>query len=153
MAVPGPPSACSPQCVPRAQRAVAAGLRHYVSAPIARPYFVRGCIPDGDPGEPAVIVALWTGPAARDKYNLFFLIPLVSDGLVVSAVQVTMGLMRLGRGTHLFGSAGRRFDGKPVFNGSGLVAGQPSACVCMGGGSPQGPLGFYHEKPGQLTWC
>ncbi|MEU8956094.1 hypothetical protein AB0C93_17535 [Streptomyces sp. NPDC048518] len=159
MPVPLSPPLCSPECVPRIQRAIAAALAHYMSAPIAPPYYVRGCIPE--PDEAAVTVALWTGPAARDKWNLFLLIPLVSDGLVVSAVQVTTGLMRLGRGTHIFGSAGRRFDGKPVLRGSQLVAGRPlraskssesSACPCLEGSEPEGPKGFYYQRPGQLTW-
>jgi hypothetical protein len=141
---------CSPLCLSRAQRAVAAALRHYTAAPVARPYSVRGCIPDQD--EPAVTVALWTGPAAREKWNLFLSVPLVSGGLPVPAVRVVAGIMRLGRGTHLFGSAGRRFDGKRVLNGSVLVEGRDAPCLCGGIGEQEGPRGFYFKRPGEPTY-
>ncbi|RNG19010.1 hypothetical protein [Streptomyces botrytidirepellens] len=147
MPVPGDPPICSPLCVSRAQRAVAAALWHYTAAPVAKPYSVRGCVPDGD--EAAVTVALWTGPAAREKRNLFFYVPLVSGGLPVPAVGVVAGLMRLGRGTHVFGSGGRRFDGKRVLNGSGLVEGRDAPCLCGGTGEQEGPRGFYFERPGE----
>lgn len=95
-------------------------------------------------------VALWTGPAAREKSNLFLYVPLVSGGLPVPATRIVGGLMRLGRGTHLFGFTGRRIDGKPVMNGSGLVEGRPTPCLCGGTGEQQGPRGFYFERPGEL---
>lgn len=139
---------CSPQCLARAQRAVAAALWHYTDTPVAKPYYVRGCIPDLDKAE--VTVALWTGPAAREKRNLFLLIPLVADSLSVPAAQVVVGLTRLGRGTHLFGSTGRRYDGKRVLNGRGLVEGQGAPCLCGGTGELEGPRGFYFERPGEL---
>lgn len=128
---------------------MAIALWHYTATPVAKPYYVRGCIPDQD--RAAVTVALWTGPAAREKQNLFLFVPLVSGGLPVAAVQVVVGLMRLGRGTHLFGSAGRRFDGRAVLNGSGLVAGQDLPCLCGGTGRErEGPRGFYFERVGEL---
>ncbi|WP_431772484.1 hypothetical protein [Streptomyces cucumeris] len=143
---------CSPTCLSRAQRGVAAALWHYTAAPVARPYFVRGSIPASD-DEAAVTVALWTGPAAREKKNLFLHVPLMSGGLPVPAVQVVAGLMRLGRGTHLFGFTGRHFDGKPVLNGSGLVEGREALCLCGGGIEQQGPRGFYCQRPGRLRYC
>ncbi|MFI0777020.1 hypothetical protein [Streptomyces sp. NPDC021212] len=144
---------CSPLCLSRAQRAVAAALWHYTAAPVARPYYVRGCAPGEDPDEAAVTVALWTGPAAREKRNLFFFVPLVSGGLPVPAVRVVAGIMRLGRGTHLFGSMGRRrFDGKHLLNGSALVEGRGAPCLCAGTGEPEGPRGFYFVRPGQPTY-
>ncbi|GFE13598.1 hypothetical protein Sgleb_16450 [Streptomyces glebosus] len=148
VSVQGQPVICSSSCLSRAQRAVAAALRHYTDAPLAQPYYVRGCIPDRE--EAAVIVALWTGPAAREKRNLFLLVRLVAGGLPVPAAGVIAGMMRLGRGTHIFGFAGRRFDGKPVINGSKLVEGRPAPCLCGGTGEPEGPRGFYFERPGQL---
>ncbi|MFI8933503.1 hypothetical protein ACIG3E_38285 [Streptomyces sp. NPDC053474] len=66
-------------------------------------------------------VALWSGPAAREKRNLYLSFPLVSGGVPVAATQVTLGLLRLGRGVHLFGSTGHRFDGKRVLDGSALL--------------------------------
>ncbi|WP_245692733.1 hypothetical protein [Streptomyces katrae] len=96
-----------------------------------------------------MIVALWTGPSAREKSNLFLLVPLVSGGLAVPPWGVVAGLMRLGRGTHLFGSVGRRFDGKPVLDGSALVEGGGRSCPCDGSPEPEGPLGFYFERPGE----
>ncbi|MEU8543009.1 hypothetical protein AB0C52_23990 [Streptomyces sp. NPDC048717] len=129
------------------QQAVAKALWHYTAAPIAKPYYVRGCIPD--PTEARVTVALWTGPAARVKRNLFLHIPLVHDEMPVSATQVTIALMRLGRGAHLLGSTGRWFDGNRVFDGSSLIASGSSRPV------PdeiyEGSWGFYFERPGQLT--
>lgn len=148
MSVPGQPVSCSSSCLSRAQRSVATALWHYTDAPLAKPYRVRGCIPDRE--EAAVTVALWAGPAARQKLNLFVLVRLVAGGLPVPAAQVTAGMMRLGRGTHIFGFAGRRFDGKPVVNGSKLVEGRPAPCLCGGAGEPAGPRGFYFERPGQL---
>lgn len=139
---------CSPQCLSRAQGAVAAALWHYTATPVAKPYYVRGSIPD--PDKAVVTVALWTGPAAREKRNLFLYVPLVSDGLPVPAAQVVAGLMRLGRGTHLFGFTGHRFDGKRVLNGSELVEGQGVPCLCGGAGEVEGPRGFYFERPGEL---
>ncbi|MFD7504816.1 hypothetical protein [Streptomyces sp. NPDC059850] len=146
---------CSPPCLSRAQRAVAAVLWHYTAAPVARPYYVRGCVPEED--EPAVTVALWTGPRARDKLNLFLYVPLVSDGLSVPAARVVAGLMGLGRGTHIFGFSGRRFDGKRVLSGRHLVQGQDGVpCLCGGGdrdrgvGEQQGARGFYFARPGEL---
>jgi len=147
MPVPGDQPICSPLCVSRAQRAVAAALWHYTAAPVAKPYYARGCVPDGD--EAAVTVALWTGPAAREKLNLFFYVPLVSGGLPVPAERVVAGIMRLGRGTYLFGVTSRRFDGKRVLNGSGLVEGRDAPCVCGGIGEREGPRGFYFERPGE----
>ncbi|MGW0731427.1 hypothetical protein [Streptomyces sp. NPDC002851] len=163
MPVPGQPT-CSPQCLARAQRAVAAALWHYTVAPVAKPYFVRGCVPEPGPdpdsgsgsGSASVIVALWTGPAAREKSNLFLRVPLVSGGLPVPAARVVVGLMRLGRGTHLFGFSGRRFDGKPVLNGGQLAEGQGAPCLCGGGhggdgaGEDEEPRGFYFARPGEL---
>ncbi|WP_245606277.1 hypothetical protein [Streptomyces himastatinicus] len=149
MPVPGDQPICSPLCVSRAQRAVAAALWHYTAAPLAKPYYVRGCVPDEDGDEAAVTVALWTGPAAREKRNLFFYVPLVSGGLPVPAVRVVAGLMRLSRGTYLFGVTGRRFDGKRVLNGSGLVVGRDAPCLCGGIGEREGPRGFYYERPGE----
>ncbi|MEU3314911.1 hypothetical protein ABZ743_19875 [Streptomyces sp. NPDC006662] len=95
-----------------------------------------------------MIVALWTGPSAREKRNLFLLVPLVSGGLPVPPLRVVTGLMRLGRGTHLFGSVGRRFDGKPLLDGSALVE-DGRSCLCDGAPEPEGPRGFYFERPGQ----
>lgn len=137
---------CTEGCLSRAQSAVAAALRHYTGTPIARPYHVRGCIPERDA---AVIVVLWTGPDAREKRNLCLLVPLVSGGLPVAPRQVVAGLMRLARGTHLFGSVGRRFDGKPLLDGSGLVEGEGQPCLCDGAAEPLGPRGFYFEHPGE----
>ncbi|MDG4859703.1 hypothetical protein P8605_16350 [Streptomyces sp. T-3] len=148
MPVPGRPT-CSPGCLDRAQRAVARALWHYTVAPVARPYRVRGCVPD--PDRAAVTVALWTGPGAREKWNLFLYVPLVSGGLPVPATQIVTGLMRLARGTHLFGFTGRRIDGKPVLNGSELVEGRPAPCLCAGTIEQQEPRGFYFERPGELT--
>lgn len=144
---------CSGGCAARAQSAVAAALWHYTETPVAKPYYVRGCVPD--PDEPAVTVALWTGPAAREKMNLFLLVPLVSEGLPVPPEQVVVGLIRLGRGTHLFGSAGRRFDGKPVLSGRNLVRGGGRPCLCGGtAAEDEGrPEGFYFERPGELRRC
>jgi hypothetical protein len=139
---------CSPPCLAQAQRAVAAALWHYTDTPVAGPYYVRGCIPDADKAE--VTVALWTGPAAREKRNLFLLVPLVADGLPVPAARVVAGMTRLGRGTHLFGSTGRRHDGKRVLNGRDLVEGQGTPCLCGGTGEGEGPRGFYFERPGEL---
>jgi len=139
---------CSPECVARAQQGVAAALRHYTTAPVARPYYVRGVIPQ--PGEAAVIVALWTGPSARVKQNLYLLIPLISHDLPVPAVRVAMGLIRLRRGVHLFGFTGRHFDGKRVLNGSDLVEGQEAACLCGQVRAAEGPQGFYFERPGKM---
>ncbi|MCP9211404.1 hypothetical protein [Streptomyces cucumeris] len=119
---------------------------------MARPYYVRGSSPAPD-DEAAVTVALWTGPAAREKKNLFLHVPLLSGGLPVPAVQVVAGLMRLGRGTHLFGFTGRHFDGKSVLNGSGLVEGREAPCLCGGVGEQEGPRGFYCERPGRLRHC
>ncbi|MFD5416924.1 hypothetical protein ACFWJT_02640 [Streptomyces sp. NPDC127069] len=138
---------CSEGCLARAQRAVSAALWHYTDTPVARPYYVRGCVPE--PQDAAVIVALWTGPSAREKRNLFLRVPLVSGGLPVPPWRVVAGLMRLGRGTHLFGSVGRRFDGKPVLDGSALVEGGGRSCLCDGSPEPEGPLGFYLERPGE----
>ncbi|MFD0265740.1 hypothetical protein ACFVGY_03970 [Streptomyces sp. NPDC127106] len=140
---------CSESCLSRAQSAVAAALWQYTETPIARPYYVRGCVPDPDGA--AVIVALWTGPSARNKRNLFLLVPLVAGGLPVPPRHVVTGLMRLGRGTHLFGSVGRRFDGKPLLDGSGLVEGRGQPCLCDGAAEPEphGPRGFYFERPGE----
>ncbi|WP_432144062.1 hypothetical protein [Streptomyces sp. bgisy084] len=148
MSVQAPPVTCSSSCLSRAQRTVAAALRHYTDAPLTKAYYVRGCVPERD--EAAVIVALWAGPAAREKLNLFFLVRLVAGGLPVPAAQVTAGMLRLGRGTHIFGFAGRRFDGKPVVNGSKLVEGRPAPCLCGGTGEPEGPRGFYFARPGEL---
>ncbi|MFE1172508.1 hypothetical protein [Streptomyces sp. NPDC058773] len=139
---------CSPECPWRAQRALVAALWHYTTAPISGHFWVRGCIPDLDGA--AVTVALWAGPAAREKRNLFFSVPFVSGELPVAATQVVTGLMRLSRGTHIFGTTGRRFDGKPVLNGSRLVEGRPAACLCAKAGEPEGPRAFYFERPGQL---
>ncbi|MFD8637851.1 hypothetical protein, partial [Streptomyces sp. NPDC059656] len=112
---------CTEGCLSRAQSAGAAALWRYTGTPIARPYCVRGCIPERD--DAAVIVALWAGPNAREKRNLFLILPLVSGGLPVPPRSVVAGLMRLGHGTRLFGSVGRRFDGKPLLDGGGLVEG------------------------------
>ncbi|MBL1100595.1 hypothetical protein JK363_28815 [Streptomyces sp. 205] len=139
---------CSPTCLSRAQCGVAAALWHYTATPVAKPYYVRGCIPA--PDEAAVTVALWAGPAAREKKNLFLYVPLVSGGLPVPAAQVVAGLMRLGRGTHLFGFSGRHFDGKPVLNGSELVEGRGAPCLCGGASEQEGPRGFCFERPGEL---
>lgn len=141
-------AAVSPDALSRTQCAVAAALWHYTTTPVAKPYYVRGCIPDLD--EPRVTVALWTGPAAREKKNLFLSIPLESGGLPLSAAQVTLGLLRLGRGTHMFGFTGNRFDGKRVLNGSALVEGVAAASPPVESGERQGPRGFYFERPGQL---
>ncbi|MET9297119.1 hypothetical protein [Streptomyces sp. NPDC003077] len=138
---------CSAACRTQAQSAVAAALWHYTDAPVAKPYYVRGCLPEAD--DAAVTVALWTGPTAREKRNLFLIVPLVSGGLPVPAQRVVTGLMRLSRGTHIFGFSGRRLDGKPVMNGGGLVRGGGQPCLC-GGAAPSGPTGFYFERPGAL---
>ncbi|MFD7628697.1 hypothetical protein ACFV7Q_22130 [Streptomyces sp. NPDC059851] len=140
---------CSAGCLSRAQSAVAAALWQYTDAPIARPYYVRGCVPE--PDDAAVIVALWTGPRAREKWNLFLLVPLVSGGLPVPPRYVVAGLMQLGRGTHVFGSSGRRYDGKPLLGGSALVEGRGEGrpCSCDGAAEPRGPRGFYFERPGE----
>ncbi|GAA2612426.1 hypothetical protein [Streptomyces tubercidicus] len=145
----GQPVTCSPECLSRAQHAVATALWHYTNTPLAKPYYVRGCIPDPD-DEAAVIVALWTGPTARDKRNLFFFVRLMSGELPVPAARVASGMMRLSRGTHIFGFAGRHFDGKRVLQGSKLVKGRPAPCLCTNTGEPEGPRGFYFERPGQL---
>ncbi|WP_353941060.1 hypothetical protein ABII15_05030 [Streptomyces sp. HUAS MG91] len=115
---------------------------------MAKPYYVRGCIPDQD--EPSVTVALWTGPEAREKRNLFLSIPLVSGGVPLSATQVMVGLLRLGRGTHMFGFTGRRFDGKRVLDGSSLVEDVRAASPLKETREPQMPRGFYFERPGQV---
>ncbi|MFE6720069.1 hypothetical protein ACFVDU_21125 [Streptomyces albidoflavus] len=132
----------------RTQCAVAAALWHYTATPIAKPYYVRGCIPDLD--DPRLTVALWAGPAAREKMNLFLSIPLASGGTLLSATQITLGLLRLGRGTHMFGFTGRRFDGKRVFDGSSLVEGVTVASPPEESDEPQRPRGFYFERPGQM---
>ncbi|MCX5199221.1 hypothetical protein OOK31_35975 [Streptomyces sp. NBC_00249] len=139
---------CSGACLARTQSAVASALRHYTDTPIAKPYYIRGCIPEPDGA--GVIVALWTGPTAREKWNLFLLVPLVSDGLAVPAQQVVACLMRLSRGTHLFGSVGRRFDGKPLLDGSRLVEGEGRPCECSAAPESRAPHGFYFERPGEL---
>ncbi|MGT2532428.1 hypothetical protein ACU4GG_39200 [Streptomyces nojiriensis] len=140
---------CTEGCLSRAQSAVAAALWRYTGTPIARPYCVRGCIPERD--DAAVIVALWAGPNAREKRNLFLILPLVSGGLPVPPRSVVAGLMRLGHGTRLFGSVGRRFDGKPLLDGGGLVEGEGQPCLCDGAAEPPGPRGFYFERPGDPT--
>jgi hypothetical protein len=140
--------AVSSDVLSRMQCAVADVLWHYTTTPVAKPYYVRGCIPDLD--EPRVTVALWTGPAAREKKNLFLSIPLVSDGVPLSATQVALGLLRLGRGTHMFGFTGQRFDGKRVLNGSALVKGVAAASPPGQSGEREGLRGFYFERPGQL---
>ncbi|GAA1913387.1 hypothetical protein GCM10009837_42630 [Streptomyces durmitorensis] len=61
-----------------------------------------------------------------------------------------MGLLRLGRGTHLFGFAGHRFDGKCVLDGSALVKGVAATPPPGESGARQGPRGFYFERPGRL---
>lgn len=144
-----PLAAVSPDSLFRTQCAVVDALWHYTTTPVAKPYYVRGCIPDLD--EPWVIVALWTGPGAREKKNLFLSIPLVSDGVPLSATHVTLGLLRLGRGTHMFGFTGHRFDGKRVLNGSALVKGVAAGPPTGESGERQGPRGFYFERPGRLT--
>ncbi|MEU8540864.1 hypothetical protein AB0C52_12905 [Streptomyces sp. NPDC048717] len=128
-----------------AQRAVAEALWHYTVTPIATPYYVRGCIPDLS--EARVTVALWTGPAAREKRNLLLSIPLLRDGMPVSATQVVIGLMKLGRGVHMFGSTGRRFDGKRILDGSVLI---DSGSEQPLDGAREGPRGFYFDRPGHL---
>ncbi|MGY0489415.1 hypothetical protein [Streptomyces sp. WG-D5] len=95
-------------------------------------------------------VALWTGPAAREKKNLFLSIPLASGGTLLSATQITLGLQRLGRGTHLFGFTGHRFDGKRVLNGCSLVEEVAAAPSPEESSEAQGPRGFYFERPGQM---
>ncbi|MEU8681713.1 hypothetical protein [Streptomyces sp. NPDC048611] len=148
MAVPNQPVTCSPECLSRAQRAVATALWHYTTTPVAKPYRVRGCVPDLDGA--AVTVALWTGPAAREKWNLFLSLPFVSGGLPVPAAGITAGIMRLARGTHIFGWTGRHFDGRRVLNGSALVEGRPAPCLCGNTGGTDGPRGFYFARPGEL---
>jgi hypothetical protein len=113
------------QSLPRAER-LAAALWHYTDTPIARPYHVRGYVPE--PDDAAMSIALWSGPSARDQRNLSLLVPLVSGGLPVPSRHVVAGLMRLGRGTHLFVSVGRRFDGRFLLEGSGLVQGEGRPC-------------------------
>ncbi|GGV71345.1 hypothetical protein GCM10010277_83140 [Streptomyces longisporoflavus] len=120
-----PRAAVSPDVLVRMQCAVADALWHYTATPVAKPYYVRGCIPD--PKGPRVTVALWTGPAADEKRNLFLSIPLVFDGVPFSATHVTPGLLRLGRGPHMFGFTGHLFDGKRVLDGSALVRGVAAA--------------------------
>ncbi len=142
---PGAPL-CSEACLHRAQTAVAAALRPCTDVPIARPYHVRGCIPGPDA---AVTVALWTGPRAREKRNLYLLIPLVSDGRPVPPLRVVTELLRLGRGTHIFGSTGRRCDGRPVLDGSALVEGADQPCLCGGGTEARGPRGFCFRRPAE----
>ncbi|MGX2996226.1 hypothetical protein JNUCC64_18425 [Streptomyces sp. JNUCC 64] len=147
------PTTVPPDALLRTQRALAAALWHYTTAQIAKPYYVRGCVPDPKEPEPRVIVALWTGPTARDKTNVFFSVPLVSDGVLLSAAQIVTGLMRLGKGTHIFGSTGHRFDGKRVLNGDSLVEGVTAVTSPAESHEPQvpqGPRGFYFERPGQL---
>ncbi|MFG2501707.1 hypothetical protein ACGFSB_26290 [Streptomyces sp. NPDC048441] len=141
-------AAISPDALSRTQCAVAAALWHYTTTPVAKPYYVRGCIPDLN--GPRVTVALWTGPAAREKKNLFLSIPLVSEGSPLSATQVTLGLLRLGRGTHMFGFTGHRFDGKRVLNGSALVEGVAAVSPPGESGGRPEVRGFYFERPGQL---
>jgi hypothetical protein len=142
-------AAVSPDVLFRTQCAVTDALWDYTTTPVAKPYYVRGCIPDLD--EPRVTVALWTGPAAREKNNLFLSIPLVSDGVPLSARHVTLGLLRLGRGTHMFGFTGHRFDGKRVLDGTALVKGVAATPAPGESGEQQGPRGFYFERPGRLT--
>jgi hypothetical protein len=142
-------AAVPPEGLAHTQRALAAALWHYTATPVAKPYYVRGCIPDLN--EPRVTVALWTGPLAREKRNLFLSLSLVSDGVPVSATQVTLGLLRLGRGTHMFGFSGRLFDGKRVLNGNALLEGVAASRLPVKGDEQQhGPRGFYFERPGQL---
>jgi hypothetical protein len=138
---------CGPDCVSRAQNAVASALWHYTITVLARPYYVRGCIPDA--GEPSVTVALWTGPAARAKRNLLLYIPLIRHGLAVPTPRVVSGLVSLQRGNHFFGFTGRRFDGKRIMNGSHLVEGLPGTCLCGHVAEPE-RSGFYFERPGRL---
>ncbi len=141
-------AATPPDVLARTQRALAAALWHYTATPVAKPYYVRGCIPDLN--EPRVTVALWTGPAAREKRNLFLSLPLVSGGVPVSATHVTLGLLGLSRGTHMFGFTGRWFDGKRVLNGSSLLEGVAASWPPVEDGEQLGPRGFYFERPGQL---
>lgn len=138
---------CGPDCLGRAQRATASVLWPYTTTVLARPYYVRGCIPDAD--EPSVTVALWTGPNARQKRNLFLSIPLVRHGLAVPPHRVVSGLVTLQRGSHLFGYTGRRFDGKRIMNGSALVEGEPNRCLCEGSHT-RTCAGFYFDRPGQV---
>jgi hypothetical protein len=138
---------CGPDCISRAQNAVASALWHYTTTVLARPYYVRGCIPDA--GEPSVTVALWTGPAAREKRNLLLSIPLVRQGLAVPPPRVIGGLASLQRGTHLFGFTGRHVDGKRIMDGSDLVEGLPGTCLCGRSAEPE-RSGFYIERPGRL---
>ncbi|MFH8491921.1 hypothetical protein [Streptomyces longisporoflavus] len=146
----GQPSvAVSPDVLLHTQCAVADALWHYTTTPVAKPYYVRGCIPD--PHEPRVTVALWTGPAAREKKNLLLSIPLVSDGVLLPTTHVALGLLRLGRGTHMFGFTGRLFDGKRVLDGSALVRGIAAAPPSQDSDGRRGRRGFYFEKPGRLT--
>ncbi|MEW2395106.1 hypothetical protein [Streptomyces sp. NPDC046862] len=142
-------AAIPPDVLARTHRALAAALWHYTTTPVAKPYYVRGSIPDLN--EPRVTVGLWTGPAAREKRNLFLSLPLVSGGVPVSATQVTLGLLGLGRGTHMFGFTGRWFDGKRILNGSTLLEGVAASWPPVEGDEQHGPRGFYFERPGQLT--
>ncbi|MEW2529415.1 hypothetical protein [Streptomyces sp. NPDC047071] len=140
--------AIPPEVLNRTQRALAATLWHYTTTPVAKPYYVRGCIPDLE--EPRVTVALWAGPSAREKRNLYLSFPLVSGGVPVSATQVTLGLLRLGRGVHLFGSTGQWFDGKRVLNGSTLLDDVVAPSLPAENDEQYGVRGFYYERPGQL---
>ncbi|MZD08573.1 hypothetical protein GTW43_26345 [Streptomyces sp. SID5785] len=142
--------AISAEQLARIQQTVSAALWRYTTTPASKPYYVRGCIPDVH--EPQVTVALWTGPDAREKRNLFLRIPLLKEGTEVSAMQVVLALQRLGHGTHLLGSTGRRFDGKRVLDGSALITGPdaPDAPAAEEDAVHEGPRGFYFESPGQL---
>ncbi|MGD6749047.1 hypothetical protein [Streptomyces sp. BH105] len=148
MPVTGQHAAVPADALDRLQRVVAAELWHYTTAPVAKRYYVRGCIPDLD--EATVTVGLWAGPSAREKTNLFLSVPLVADGRPPAATQVVVGLLGLGRGTHLFGFTGRRFDGKRVFDGSRLVVRGPTRPLPAETAGRQGPRGFYFQRPGQL---
>ncbi|MER5259833.1 hypothetical protein [Streptomyces sp. NPDC002855] len=144
-----PLAAVSPDELLRLQSAVADALWHYTTTPIAKPYYVRGCIPD--PDEPRVTVALWTGPAAREKKTLVLSIPLMSDDVPLTATHVTLALFRLGRGTHMFGFTGHLFYGERILNGSTLTKEVTGASPPAKTSKRQGPRGFYFERPGQLT--
>ncbi|MEU3398068.1 hypothetical protein [Streptomyces filamentosus] len=148
MSVTGRPETVPPDEPARTQRALAAALWHYSTTPVVKPYHVRGCVPD--PAEPRVTVALWTGPAAREKMNFFLSFPLVADGVPVSATRIVVALLRLGRGTHVFGFTGHRFDGKRLLDGGVLLEGVRPYASPGGDGEEQGPRGFYFERPGQL---
>ncbi|WP_158718758.1 hypothetical protein [Streptomyces griseus] len=89
MSVTGRPEPVPPQDEPaRTQRALAAALWHYATTPVAKPYHVRGCVPD--PAGPRV---------------------------PVSATRIVVALPGPGRGNHAFGFTGHRFDGKRLLNG------------------------------------